>query len=602
MLSVELGLRFPLHPFVVAYLKHVKLAPCQLKPNSHYYLAGFLALCRSRGIAASLDQFFLSFNLCRGGHSHAGGYANLQQVPAWKLFSETPSSHKEWKEKFCYIRVAENPFPGALNNHFKRHPKVGSAALDKAGRRLIEKPEGSDKVIAIKAAASPEELYLLGFRRYRLPEDKDEKYPLIDRGYQNAGGDIMDVQAFARLSKKLAKVPKKKKEEGSSNQPLVDEVLKKAGASMVPEGEGHPKGAAVMDTVAEAGGSQAGELKRKNTGKGVMPPESKKKKKTEGTKDAPLVITEGPSPFQASESIPLEDFDEGAWPQETVQFSFKKGTAVMHGTLDPREFLRGATPPLDRSTLGRFDDEALEVKALQASVSASLAFGEYLRRMEQVRLRKAEDDKALRKLVAKNTEAIRKMAELEEALRQAGDMLEAAKAEARAEGKAEAEKAAAEASKKAADEAEKAKTEAVVKAKEDAIAAFLAEGWKSDEHQGWVDSVIEQGVGAWVKGPGSEWMALRGKDYFDGGEFFTQRLIYRKLAQHFGIPKDEFDPSVYGLPPRQPDVRIPLPEGEERVQLADSELMREYGLNGEEDAEDDASSKPRDDVAENAQV
>ncbi|CAH9084333.1 unnamed protein product [Cuscuta europaea] len=67
LLSVELGLRFPLHPFVVEYLRYVKLAPCQLTPNSHSYLAGFLSLCRSRDVEPSLDQFFLSFNLCGGG-------------------------------------------------------------------------------------------------------------------------------------------------------------------------------------------------------------------------------------------------------------------------------------------------------------------------------------------------------------------------------------------------------------------------------------------------------------------------------------------------------------------------------------------------------
>ncbi|CAH9121113.1 unnamed protein product [Cuscuta epithymum] len=223
--------------------------------------------------------------------------------------------------------------------------------------------------------------------------------------------------------------------------------------------------------------------------------------------------------------------------------------------------------------------------------------------MEQLRLRKAEDDEALKRLVIKNTEAIRKMAELEEALRQAGDKLEAARVEARTEGKAEAEKAAAEATKQAAEEAEKAKAEAAAKAREDDIASFLAEGWKTEEHKEWVASVIKQGVDAWVKGPGSEWMALKGKDYFDGGEFFTQRLIYRKLAEHLKIPKDKFDPSAYGLPPRQPDVRVPLPEGEERVQLADSELMREYNLaDDEEEIEDDATSKAKEDATGSAQV
>ncbi|CAH9127365.1 unnamed protein product [Cuscuta epithymum] len=408
-------------------------------------------------------------------------------------------------------------------------------------------------------------------------------------------GDIMDVQAFARLSKKLSKVPKKKKEEGpSANQPLVDEVLKKAGASKTPEDKESTKEVPAADSGAVAGGSQAGELKRKNAGKGSKPPVTKKLRGADEGKGAPLVNLEEPSPSH------MVDLEEGAWPQETVQFSFKKGTAIVHGTLDPREYLEGATPPLDRSTLGKFEDDALERRALEASVTASLAFGEYVRRMDQIRLRKAEDDEALKRLVAKNTEAIRKMAELEEALRQAGNKVEAAKVEARAEGRAEAERAAAEAAKQAAEEAEKAKAEAVAKAREDGIASFVAEGWKSEDRQEWVASVIEQGVEGWVAGPGSEWMALKGKNYFDGGEFFTQRLIYRKLAGHFGVDPSHFDPSAYGLPPRQPDVRIPLPEGEERRQLSDSELMRECGLADEDETGDDATSEPKTDGVQGA--
>ncbi|CAH9127243.1 unnamed protein product, partial [Cuscuta epithymum] len=379
----------------------------------------------------------------------------------------------------------------------------------------------------------------------------------------------MDVQAFARLSKKLSKAPKKKKEEGGpSNQLFVDDVLKKAGASKTPETKEPPKEVAAGDTGVGAGGSQAGELKRKNTGKGSKPPVTKKQRGADEGKGAPLVILEEPSPSH------LVDLDEGAWPQETVRFSFKKGTAIVHGTLDPREYLKGATPPLDCSTLGKFEDEALERRALEASVTASLAFGEYVRRMEQVRLDKAKNDAALEKLIRDHSEAIRCCAELELALKQSGEKLKEAEERARAEGKAEAEKAAAEASMKAAEEAAKAKSEAVSKAEKDAVAAFQSEGWKADDLEPWRASVVESSVDAWVKGPGAEWMALKGKDYFDGGEFFTQRLIYRKLAEHFKIPKDNFDPSAYGLPPRQPDVRVPLPEGEERVQLADSELMR----------------------------
>ncbi|CAH9136185.1 unnamed protein product [Cuscuta epithymum] len=365
-------------------------------------------------------------------------------------------------------------------------------------------------------------------------------------------GDIMDPKAFAKLTKKLAKEPRKKKEEGSSaNQPPVDEVLKKAGAPKVPEG-GDLSQKPVADSGAGAGGSQDGELKRKNAGKGVLPPE-KKKKRGEGGKDAPLVIIDEPPSGKPSDSLPQVDLDEGAWPLEKVQFPIKKGTAIMHGTLDPREFLRGATPSLDRSTLGKFEDESLELKALQASVTSSIALGELVRRAEQRRVERARSEEAMRKLIANNTEAIRQLAGLEEALRQSEQRLEAAKNEARAEGiangKAEAEKTAAEAAKAAAEEADKAKADAVAKATEDAVASFVADGWRAEEYQQWVASVVEAKADAWVKGPGAMWLALKGKSFYEGAQYFTQAMLYRRLARHHGVDPKEFQPEAYGLPP-----------------------------------------------------
>ncbi|CAH9123908.1 unnamed protein product, partial [Cuscuta epithymum] len=151
--------------------------------------------------------------------------------------------------------------------------------------------------------------------------------------------------------------------------------------------------------------------------------------------------------------------EDGPWPRENIQFSIKKGTAITHGTLDPMEFLNGATPSLDRSTLGRHDDVALDAKLLQASVTASVALEEHIRRVEQLRLQKAESDEALRKLVVTNTEAIRKMVTLEETLRKMEQKLEDARREGKAEGKAEAEELATAAAKAAADMAEEARKE-----------------------------------------------------------------------------------------------------------------------------------------------
>ncbi|CAH9095942.1 unnamed protein product, partial [Cuscuta epithymum] len=379
----------------------------------------------------------------------------------------------------------------------------------------------------------------------------------------------MDVSNFAALKKKLAKEPKKKKETGV--QKPVDDFFRKDGAVQVPEGEGPSQ---AVDTGAGAGGSKA-EQKRKNSGKGVMPPEKKKKKKKKKgapeKTDAPVVIVEEHSSSSPSANAPPPPGDQGnnlAWPRDDVQFSITKGTAIMHGTLNPREFLKGATPPTDKSVLSKAKDDALSAKVLQASVTAALGLGELLQRMEQYQAQKRQADEAL-------AESRRQLQEAQETLRLEkmafNGILENNKVIARAEGKADAERAAAEAAKVAAEEAEAAKKEAVAEAEKNAIAAFAAEGWRAEDRKGWVASVIEQGVDAWVKGSGAEWLARKGKDYYDGGEFFTQNLIYRRLARHFKIDPKKFDPTAYGLPLLQPDVRVPLPEGEERPDLEDSE-------------------------------
>ncbi|CAH9134893.1 unnamed protein product [Cuscuta epithymum] len=400
----------------------------------------------------------------------------------------------------------------------------------------------------------------------------------------------MDPKAFAKLSKQLAKDEKKKKKEGPSTQAPVDSFFKKDKA---PEGQGPSQEVVAADAGTGAGGSQAGELKRKNAGKGIKPPEKKKSKGDVGQKAPPVVIIDDPPASQPSAFAPLDDFDEGAWPLETVQFPIKKGTALMHGTLDPREFLRGATPPLDRSTLSRFGDETLELKALQASATASVAFGELVRRAEQHRVEKAKSDEAMRKLIANNTEAIRQLAALEETLRQAEQKLEAARQEAWVEGKAEAERIAVEAAKTAADAADVAKREAVADAAKGAIDAFKAGGWRTESHQEWMASVVPELVEEWVKGPGAMWLARKGKSFYEGGQYFTQAMLYRRLARHLGMDPKEFKPETHGFPLLVPDIRIPLPEGKERQLLEDSELDG-LASDDDEDAEDDVTSKPKD--------
>ncbi|CAH9095609.1 unnamed protein product [Cuscuta epithymum] len=197
VLSVAMGLRFPLHPFLLEYLRYVGLAPCQLTPNSHSYITGFLQLCRSRGVTATLDLFFQSFNLCRGGHTNSEGFANLQQLAPFRLFDDVPSSHKGWKDRFCYVKMAENPFPGELRNHFRRHPKVGNAALQKEGKKIAALLPGATKHVTVKDSTLPEDLLALGFRRYRFLGEKDEQYPVLERAFGGIGGSYRRVWFIA---------------------------------------------------------------------------------------------------------------------------------------------------------------------------------------------------------------------------------------------------------------------------------------------------------------------------------------------------------------------------------------------------------------------
>ncbi|CAH9071571.1 unnamed protein product [Cuscuta epithymum] len=409
----------------------------------------------------------------------------------------------------------------------------------------------------------------------------------------------MDAKSLALLKKQMAKEAKKKV--GPPSQKAVDEFFQKPGASKDKDAEGPSKGDA--DAQVGAGGSKIEELKRKNTGKGVMPPEKKKKKGGEGRKEAPILIAEDqPSshpPANTPPRSPPSPFDEEIRPAEIVQFPIKSGTSVLHGTLHPVGFMRGVMSSKDKSVLARFEDDILDYKVASYTTMAALAASEQVRRVEQLRIAKGQADEALKKSDEEISALRKRLADAEEALRLEKEGVEQRLRDAEAKGKASAEEAAAEAAKAAAIKAEEARKEAALQAERDAVSAFVAGGWQAEERKPWVDSVVEASVDAWVRGPGAMWLARKGKEYYDGGEFFTQWLVYRRLARHLGVDPKEFDPSTHGLPPLQPDTRVPLPPGVERPDLEDSELMKEAG--DDEDAEDDAVSKREGDVAQEVQ-
>ncbi|CAH9115731.1 unnamed protein product [Cuscuta europaea] len=354
----------------------------------------------------------------------------------------------------------------------------------------------------------------------------------------------MNVKGLARFKNKPAKYPKGS---DAGGQKPVGAFFKK------PEGD-----------VAAA--------KRKTTTK-ESPPATKRSKKGDATKkDPPVVIVDEHSTSRLVVDVPTAGKPMGTeeMPPEVLQVSLPRGTTVTNCTVNPRVLLRGMTFETDGATFGALDDVALEDQILRSSLTACLALGEHARRLEEWRLHKAGQDAKMQELIHKDFKATKLMAQLEEDLR-----LARAEAGRLREEKAKAEEAAAEAAKKVAEEAEAVRVKAVVKAREEAISRFLDEGWKAEGYKEWLSSVVGASVDEWCEGPGEEWMARKGKEYFDGGEFFTQALIYRRMARHLKIEPKDFDPSAYGLPPLNPDVREPLPSGVTRPDLEDTELMKE---------------------------
>ncbi|CAH9101409.1 unnamed protein product [Cuscuta europaea] len=363
---------------------------------------------------------------------------------------------------------------------------------------------------------------------------------------------MMNVKGLARFKNKPAKDPKGP---DAGGQKPLGAPLKK------PEGD-----AAVAE--------------RKPSAK--EPPQAPKKlKKGDAAKDDPPVVIVDDPPVMPTAQVPGVVREPSL---EVLTLSLPAGTAVLNGTADPRALLKGITLDIDRAALGDDDDQALEDRILRSSLTTCVALGEQFRRLEEWRLLKAKQEAKMKELILRDSQATKLMAQLEEELRLARAESERLRGE-----KAEAEAAAAETARRAAEEAEAIKAKAVATAREEAISGFLDGGWKTEGHKAWLSSVVEASVDEWSEGPGEEWMARKGKQYYDGDEFFTQALIYRRMARHLKVEPKDFDPAAYGLPPLQPDIRIPLPPDVERPDLEDSELRRE--AEGD-DPDAEVSSKP----------
>ncbi|VFQ85616.1 unnamed protein product [Cuscuta campestris] len=78
--SLENGFRFPLESLVIDFFKHFDFLLCQLVPNSHRYLAGFLIRCREMGVRADLERLLTLFRVAKSPGSDGDSFAALYKL------------------------------------------------------------------------------------------------------------------------------------------------------------------------------------------------------------------------------------------------------------------------------------------------------------------------------------------------------------------------------------------------------------------------------------------------------------------------------------------------------------------------------------------
>ncbi|TVU07212.1 hypothetical protein EJB05_47257, partial [Eragrostis curvula] len=108
--ALEAGMRFPLHGFYIKVLRHYRLAPSQLAPNSWTYMAAFVRLCEDAGVEPLVSVFrhFFTISAHRDKESLTPlGWHHFQPFPDHRrrrLFTGNLNSKFGWKSRFFFLR------------------------------------------------------------------------------------------------------------------------------------------------------------------------------------------------------------------------------------------------------------------------------------------------------------------------------------------------------------------------------------------------------------------------------------------------------------------------------------------------------------------
>ena len=104
MPAFELGLRFPLHPFIRDLLKLLNVTVAEVYPNAWGCVTAFLMVCKVLKIKPTLTAFRYIFRvrLC-SSEEHGAGWVTIAHRRGFKLVGELPDNQKGYRTKFAFF-------------------------------------------------------------------------------------------------------------------------------------------------------------------------------------------------------------------------------------------------------------------------------------------------------------------------------------------------------------------------------------------------------------------------------------------------------------------------------------------------------------------
>ncbi|VFQ67160.1 unnamed protein product [Cuscuta campestris] len=368
--SLESGFRFPLESLVTDFFKHFDFLPCQLVPNSHRYLAGFLIRCREVGVRADLERLLTLFRVAKSSGSDGGSFAALCQRQE-RLFKTKKESNRTWKSKFVFVSVGSaSPFRDTPLSSFHRRSKPFSSTKATADTDKLCSGGPYEPGVLV----NDEALSKFGFVFH--DEDKPKRRVVQSQLEEGPSGEIM-ISAADR--KKLFK-SKPRSKSGQERPPLP---------TPTPSAE------------------------RTQT--------NKKRKDVSSSMEGALL--------SGARSPPSRSVDCGN--PAFVKVAFPPKPSFLHGDYEPCRFLQSFIPPRDRMEISSAATEDLASTLLLELGSVAMRAPELVERFEWYVAEKAKGEEELRRLQEHVAGLEGKLADAEERARVAEQARIAAEEKAR---------------------------------------------------------------------------------------------------------------------------------------------------------------------------